>query len=139
MSRKPKKLCPKSVMEKYRCATKFWLLVHLMTLLFLVQNTEELQIDLNSSSVSCKPHNYKRVFNVGSRALSNQCFTVTCIYCLFTITCDSWLMCLLLQAGDVHPNPGPSSTTSESSMSSISAGSTSRISRENSCTSNTSF
>ena len=40
---------------------------------------------------------------------------------LVITTCISWLLCLLLQAGDVHPNPGPSSTASDSSISRISS------------------
>ena len=90
-------------------------------LLSLVRNTEELNalyyhINFSRSNAmdSFKPYNYTRILNVSNNALNNQRLTVKLVYGLVTITCLSWLWCLLLQAGDIHQNPGPSSTTSES-------------------------
>ena len=115
-------------MGRYRCALKFSLLYHFVTLLSLMRNTEVLNalyyhINNNPSNEmgSIKPHNYKRILTDSYRALLNQRFTVRSFYGLVTITCLLWLECLLLQAGDVHPNPGPSLTPSESSVSSISS------------------
>ena len=40
---------------------------------------------------------------------------------IFTVVIITWLSILLLQAGDIHPNPGPLSTSSASSISDTSS------------------
>ena len=41
--------------------------------------------------------------------------------CSFTVMLIAWLSVLLLSAGDIHPNPGPSSSTSSVTTSSVSS------------------
>ena len=53
--------------------------------------------------------------------MTNQHFTLILVNYLLITICISWLLCLLVQAGNVHPNPGPSSTASDISISSISS------------------
>ena len=99
-----------------------------MTLLSLTHNTEEMGalyyfITFNPSNKagSFKPLKMRKHIGISNRAMTNQHFTLTLVNYLVITTCISWLLCLLLQAGDVHPNPGPSSTASDSSISSISS------------------
>ena len=115
-------------MVRYRCTVKFSLLLHLMTLLSLTHNTEEMGalyyfiiFDPSNKAGSFKPLNMRKHIGINNRAMTNQHFTLTLVNYLVITTCISWLLCLLLQAGDVHPNPGPSSTASDSSISSISS------------------
>ena len=99
-----------------------------MTLLSFTHDTEEMGalyyfITFNPSNKagSFKPLNMRKYIGISNRAMTNQHFTLTLVNYLIITTCISWLLCLLLQAGDVHPNPGPSSIASDSSISSISS------------------
>ena len=49
----------------------------------------------------------------GKSCNSNAQFTLQSIALLFSIILITWLYVFLLQAGDIHPNPGPSSNASD--------------------------
>ena len=90
-----------------------------MTLLSLTHNTEEMgalyyfiTFDPSNKAGSFKLLNMRKHIGISNRAMTNQHFTLTLVNYLVITTCISWLLCLLLQAGDVHPNTGPSSTVS---------------------------
>ena len=58
----------------------------------------------------------------GKRLKSNIAFTRLVCSLLFTLVTVTWTLCIILQAGDIHPNPGPAtvSTSSISSLASVS-------------------
>ena len=54
----------------------------------------------------------------GKRLKSNIAFTRLVWSLLFTLVTVTWTLCIMMQAGDIHPNPGPA-TVSTSSISSL--------------------
>ena len=59
----------------------------------------------------------------GKRLKSNIAFTRLVCSLLFTLVTVTWTLCIMMQAGDIHPNPGPAtvSTSSISSLASVSS------------------
>ena len=57
----------------------------------------------------------------GQMFIANQLFMCKVTFYIFTVVTITWLSILLLQAGDIHPNPGPLSTSSASSISDASS------------------
>ena len=59
----------------------------------------------------------------GKRLKSNIAFTRLVCSLLFTLITVMWTLCIIMQAGDIHPNPGPAtaSTSSISSLASVSS------------------
>ena len=57
----------------------------------------------------------------GQVCIANQLFMCKVTFYIFTVVTITWLSILLLQAGDIHPNPGPLSTSSASSISDTSS------------------
>ena len=59
----------------------------------------------------------------GKRLKSNKAFTRLVCSLLFTFVTVMWTLCIMMQAGDIHPNPGPAtaSTSSISSLASVSS------------------
>ena len=59
----------------------------------------------------------------GKRPKSNIAFTRLVCSLLFTLVTVTWTLCIMMQAGDIHPNPGPAtvSTSSISSLASVSS------------------
>lgn len=88
---------------------------HALSVLKLVRDSEFLA----KQTVSC---NYQRL-TLGDKYRHNVDLTLRITLSLFVITTVSWLciLSLLLCCGDVHPNPGPSSTTSSDSFTSSSS------------------
>ena len=71
---------------------------------------------------TCKKHGCSRSIIIGKRSQSNLKFTVYLNVILFcTVFALLALHLLLLQSGDIHPNPGPSSVASDTSDSSASS------------------
>ena len=59
----------------------------------------------------------------GKRLKSNIAFTRLVCSLLFSLVTVMWTLCIMMQAGDIHPNPGPAtaSTSSISSLGSVSS------------------
>ena len=57
----------------------------------------------------------------GQVFIANQLFMRKVTFYIFTVVSITWLSILLLQAGDIHPNTGPLSTLSASSISDTSS------------------
>ena len=57
----------------------------------------------------------------GQVFIANQLFMCKVTFYIFTVVTITWLSILLLQAADVHPNPGHLSTSSASSISGTSS------------------
>ena len=69
---------------------------------------------------TCKKHGCSRSIITGKRSQSNLKFTVYLNVLLFcSVLALLTLHFLLLQSGDIHPNPGPSSVASDTSDSSF--------------------
>ena len=65
-------------------------------------------------------HNYCKNLTQGKNHEANAKFMLYVYICSFTVMLIAWLSVLLLSAGDIHPNPGPSSSISSVTTSSIS-------------------
>ena len=57
----------------------------------------------------------------GQVFIANQLFMCKVTFYIFPVVTITWFSILLLQAGDIHPNPGPLSTSSASSISNTSS------------------
>ena len=90
--------------------------------------TKHIQITENLSRI-CSKHNFSKCFLPGKMYKSNRVFTYHAFITFSSVLAVFWLIVLLLQSGDVHPNPGPDSLLSDSmSDSSSSASSVPNIS-----------
>lgn len=104
-------------MPSYTSPWKFSLFLHTIILLSIVAN-----ITYNYSIYSQVRSQIK--YNIiyptrhaipGINYLPNTRIIKTSLILLTVMVLAAWLSCLLIIAGDVHPNPGPSSTHSTSS------------------------
>ena len=69
-----------------------------------------------SSSESIYPTSpFSKRCIIGSTILDNQAFAASIFQTFSCVVFATWLIVLLLIAGDIHPNPGPQSCSSESS------------------------
>ena len=67
---------------------------------------------------TCSKHHFSKRFLPGRGHQSNCDFTYLAFVIFSSVLLTFWIPILLLsQAGDVHPNPGPASTSSDSNMS----------------------
>ena len=117
-----------SVMPIYRRMCRFNVTVHLL-ILFTIHKypiysfttlTAMQESEVIAHSI-CR-HGYKKRAISGKSSSANGAFVLFLIY---NIVFLSWLLFFLLCSGDVHQNPGPSSTsTSDTTSSSSSAMST---------------
>ena len=115
-----------AIMPTYNRMFRFNLFIHLLvfmplylndsysfSVLISVQQTEHLY------SSSTTRNNCKRLLQ-GKSVKANKIFTFWMIFCTLYIVSCTWLIFLLLLAGDIHRNPGPSTSSSVSSVSSSS-------------------
>lgn len=65
-------------------------------------------------------HGYRKTIIVGKSLRVNFAFTLTVAICFLVVNFVTWLSIILLCSGDIHPNPGPSTTSSSDSLSSSS-------------------
>ena len=113
-------------MPKYRRACKFSCLLHLLVLLqfqFQIQHSDSaLRIVRNSGKQAHQAisHNYHRLI-LGASYQKNVKLTIRISSSLLVISSATWLYICLYCCGDVHPNPGPNSTTSSESFTSLSS------------------
>ena len=109
-------------MHTYRkCNYKFYFLTHLLVMAWLHFNAApcfsvKLQI-VKTTVLAYVSSNYyccKRPAP-GKGHISNCLFTNQLVILFLTILVTTWIVLLLQQSGDIHPNPGPSSVSSDSS------------------------
>ena len=116
------------VMTRYAFSGRFVSLFHVWVLIFVINDPITLfslyQSSIQSSTLAllvCK--RLKRV-NANSKFYDNSMFCKSILSGFLVMLAFVWLLILILQCGDVHQNPGPSSsaglsTSSHSSVSDI--------------------
>ena len=82
--------------------------IHWLSAMIILQRTNELYKSIQNPYIKLKPNAYK-----------NTSFTLYCISVLILCNFLLWLSTLLLLSGDIHPNPGPDSVETDTSISSI--------------------
>lgn len=113
-----------TIISTYNRMFRFNLFIHFLVLLSLCQNDSHsfsvlISVKQNehlSSNIIVR--NYRKVLLQGKSGKANIFFTFWMILSLLYIVSATWLAFLLLLAGDVHTNPGPSRSSSVSSDSS---------------------
>lgn len=117
-----------AVMPTYRRMCRFNILVHLLGLLAIHNHNpasysilESLQQN-DCSIYKARMHtNSRKLVLLGKATIANVRFLSVMITCFSAIEFALWLTIILLCSGDVHTNPGPSSTSSLDSTSSSSS------------------
>ena len=107
-----------AVMATYCCRFNFALLLHIL-LLFSVMSKPEQVFSIRLFILN-QMHTESRLglcFKSKRLLLNNACrrnqkFVSHVLGVFAFIVQVVWLICLLLEAGDVHPNPGPSTSSS---------------------------
>ena len=109
-------------MPKYRCTFAFTILFHLLLFMGLQAHDFSVYsvlraIKYNEASTRKASLHYcsKTVIN-GKHYMSNVVFTNILILILITTIIATWTYSLLLCCGDIHPHPGPLSSTSTISI-----------------------
>lgn len=117
-----------AVMPTYRRLCRFNIFVHLISLLAIHNNnlsTYSILMILQGSEylahIGCKLTHFRKKILLGKPTLANARFVSVIITCFSVIEFAFWLTIILLCSGDVHTNPGPSSTLSSDSFSSTSS------------------
>ena len=103
--------------------------LHILLLLFTLPRSESIfSISLslcNNARIADEIVCWQMLKHVlpGKRLKSNKAFTRLECFLLFTFVTVMWTLCIMMQAGDIHPNPGPAiaSTSSISSLASVSS------------------
>ena len=120
-------------MGTYRARLKFCMLVHCILFLSIIRNViyivsvTEHTINSQSANDKLKPLNHCYL-KTNINEIENRSFTKHLILYLGVVVIVTLLLILLLAAGDIHPNPGPSSSLSSSSNASHASSLTSILS-----------
>lgn len=116
-----------AVIPTYRRVCKFTAFSHLLLLLAFVNNNVFIYSTLSSLTGSnLRSQNilypgFHKLISPGKRAIANAHFVSLVVTVMFIVVSETWLVILLLCAGDIHPNPGPSSLSVSTSSSSLSS------------------
>ena len=111
----------------YRRLYVFHLSIHLLLLTAIhceptYAHSLILSLQNNASAhKNIKSLNYIKHLEPGQRAKENTKLSATCIFILVTVDFILWISTFLLCSGDIHPNPGPASVSSDSSQRSSSS------------------
>ena len=107
-----------TVMPTYRRMCNFYILIHFITLFSLYSNDLFVFSTLRSMKKTehfayelCIHSNCQTIIQ-GKTFRANVRFSLVIIGIFIGIVFETWLTIILLCSGDVHPNPGPSSTSS---------------------------
>jgi len=108
---KSKHMFGNAVMSTYRRPVRFSLLLHLLYVFQIWLNVLSL-ISLrtsvyNSIKTSTIVEHPRRHFLVGTHIYDDIQLLIKLLYCFKFVGTLLWLACILLQSGDIHPNPGP--------------------------------
>ena len=115
------------VMLVYRRLYVFHLSIHLLLLTAIhceptYAHSLILSLQNNASAhKNIKSLNYIKHLEPGQRAKENTKLSATCIFILVTVDFILWISTFLLCSGDIHPNPGPASVSSDSNQRSSSS------------------
>ena len=116
-----------AIMRTYRCNFHFSLLINMTLLLSVIHISEHViffkihvQNSINKADKICIPQNMLKRLLVSGKMLENRKFSVKLLLILILSVLVTWLYIVLEKAGDVHPNPGPLSSSSSLSSSSLS-------------------
>ena len=112
-------------MHTYRkCKFKFCFFIHLLLTFWLYFNaapsfSNKLHI-LNTDALSymSSKHSCQKRFLPGKSYIANCYFSLLVVLLSLSVLVVLWLALLLQQSGDVHPNPGPASVSSDTSSAS---------------------
>ena len=114
-------------MPTYCRMYKFSILLHFLMLFSItMQMISSYSFILQLKQNKCVANNiinrnYCKKLTIGKNHEANAKFMSYVYICSFTVMLIAWLSVLLLSAGDIHPNSGPSSSTSSVTTSSISS------------------
>ena len=117
-----------AVLPTYRRMCKFIILIHFLALTVLYKtNTctfSVLMLLLENEHLAHKlyMHRNRKKLTAGKSLQANADFILNLGLCFSFVVFTTWLVLLLYSCGDVHPNPGPLSTSSTSSSYSSSSG-----------------
>ena len=101
-----------------RCGRIFRISIWIVTLMYVCSITEITYSVVRSLKENLQMSSRVVVLNMSHRIVpgksyfSNYQFTLQALVLLFSSNLITWLYIFLLQSGDIHPNPGPSSNTS---------------------------
>ena len=111
-------------MPKYCRMCKFSTLIHLTIFFYLhnhvTNNYSILMLLRESEFLAHKTYMPSKTFIPGKLFQANTRFTLIIFTCFSCVVFGTWLSIILLCSGDIHPNPGPSSTSSSESVSGLS-------------------
>ena len=117
-----------AVMPTYRRMCRFNIFVHLISLLAIhnyILITYSILMILQGSEylahIDCKLSHCRKKILLGKSTTANARFVSVIVTCFLVTEFAFWLIIILLCSGDVHPNPGPSSTLSSDSLSNSSS------------------
>ena len=112
-------------MHTYRkCKFEFYFFIHLLVTLWLYFNAApsfsiKLHIvNTDALSYMSSKHSCQKRFPPGKGYIANCYFSLLVVLLSLSVLVVLWLAPLLQQSGDVHPNPGPSSVSSDTSSAS---------------------
>ena len=113
---------PPTFLPAYHFAYRFSTLIHVLFLLHIhFQVNHSLSVVLHHRSSASVHRNISHPYRftlVNLKYRTNSIFMKKLILHFYMTVVTSWLGILLLQAGDVHPNPGPRSMSTSSTTSS---------------------
>ena len=110
-----------AVMKTYRCNFNFAMVIHIVLFLTVICNIDDLlslRFSIHESLFQeerIKPSCQCRKLTKSVKCLANQSFSLFLVKLLIALILITWLSCILLMSGDIHPNPGPALTSSTSS------------------------
>ena len=113
-----------AVMPTYRRMCKLNIFLHLLVFIVLHKYylfTYSLLMEMSKNEYlahNTYMHGYRRTTIMGKSLRANYAFTLIVAICFLAVKFATWLSIILLCSGDVHPNPGPSTTSSDSLSSS---------------------
>ncbi len=102
------------VMPRYNPVASFVLYRHILLILYLHWHVHETYSILTHIQHNYRPNiaGINRLFCPGQTWRDNCSFSRSLFCIMFVLTTLFWLAILLLNSGDIHPNPGPMSSTS---------------------------
>lgn len=113
-----------AVMPTYRRMCKPNIFLHLLVFIAIQEYylfTYSLLMEMSKNEFlahSTYTHGYRKTIIIGKSLRANFAFTIIVASCFHAVNFATWLSIILLCSGDVHPNPGPSTTSSSDSLSS---------------------
>ena len=105
------------VMANYRRIVAFNMCLHMLVLCSIYNQCTDTFSLLFHATTNCPiqiPACYKMRVLANTKSISNSLFSKILILIILVADYSLWLSILLLYCGDIHPNPGPFSSSSDS-------------------------